>query len=218
MDLIRTVERLMAPLRRRVMLMVGRAVLRRPPDDSTARQLLQVEGLAGEVLDGVERMQEYGFTSVPPEGAEVLLVAPGGMRQHPIAVAVEDARRRPTGSGAGTVIVYGARDGDAEGVARQRLMLPSGSSTDRQQRLTLVSRSARDTDDVSLVICRHYSGVPQALARASDGSRRADVIVTPTSITLSTGTGRAQIILSDDTIELRGGSTVMRVAPEASSG
>ena len=105
----REFERLSRPLRRRVMLMVGRAVLA-VVDDGRRMQAVQVEGLAGEILDGAERMQNYGFTSHPHPGAEALLLAVGGMRQHPIVAAVDDRRHRPTGLAEGEVCLYTSED------------------------------------------------------------------------------------------------------------
>ena len=82
MGLREAVERLTLPLRRRVMLMVGRAVLALVDDDPKL-QVLQLAALRPETLETVERFQEYGFTSVPEPGAEAVLVCPGGIRQPP---------------------------------------------------------------------------------------------------------------------------------------
>ena len=117
-----TVERLMWPLRRRVALMVGRAVLALV-DDEPALQVLQVRALRDETLDGVERFQQYGFTSHPHPDAEVLLLSFGGMRQHAVAVAVDDRRHRPTGLQAGEVCLYTDEDEDG---APHRIVLKRG--------------------------------------------------------------------------------------------
>ena len=90
--LIANYERLSRELRRRVMMMIGRAVLK-VIDDSTGLQIVQVEALAGEVIDRAERIQSYGFTSHPLPGADALVLAVGGMRQHPV-VLVDDRRHR----------------------------------------------------------------------------------------------------------------------------
>ena len=119
-DLVATVERLLWPLRRRVLLMVGRAVVRLV-DDAPGRQTLQLEALAGEVIDGAERFQPYGFSTSPPEGSEAVLLALGGVRQHPVVVAVEDRSVRPRGAAPGTAILYTALDADEGGVHRLTL-------------------------------------------------------------------------------------------------
>ena len=111
MEVTRTVDRLTWPLKRRVLLMVGRAVLLLV-DDARKLQSVQVQALQGETLDRVERMQQYGLTSHPHPGAEVLLLSVGGMRQHPVAAAIDDRRHRPTNLAAGETCLYTDEDGD----------------------------------------------------------------------------------------------------------
>ena len=105
MGIVQIVERLMLPLKRRVLLMIGRAVLTLV-NDQLQMQSVQVEGLSGETLDGVERFQQYGFTSHPHPGAEVLLLSLGGMRQHPVAAAIDDRRYRVKDLEQGEVCFY----------------------------------------------------------------------------------------------------------------
>ena len=100
---------LIRQLFRRVQLMVGRAVLA-AIDDDRQMQAVQVEALSGEVVDRAERFQQYGLSSHPHPGAEALLLAVGGIRQHPIVAAVDDRRYRPTGLAEGEVVVYSSRD------------------------------------------------------------------------------------------------------------
>lgn len=76
----------------RVMMMVARGVLRAVKDDG-GRQQLQVEFLKDELRDGVERMQNYGFTS-HPLGGDVAAVFLGGNREKGIVLVVDDRRYR----------------------------------------------------------------------------------------------------------------------------
>lgn len=78
---------------RRIAMAVARAVVRLV-DDSEARQRLQVEILAGELRDGVERAQNYGFTSHPHPGCDAIIVCGGGVREQAVAVVVDDRRYR----------------------------------------------------------------------------------------------------------------------------
>lgn len=94
---------------RRVRLMVDRAVVR-IVTDSLGRQNLQVQTLANETNDSVERFQNYGMSSVPPPGSEAIVVAVGGRRSGMVAIAVEDKTARPKGLDPGDVCVY-HRDG-----------------------------------------------------------------------------------------------------------
>ena len=45
------------------------------------------------MIDGAERFQIYGFSSHPRKGADALVLAVGGVRQHSI-VLVDDRRHR----------------------------------------------------------------------------------------------------------------------------
>lgn len=75
-------------------------------DDSTPIQLLKVLGLEGEVDDAIERIQEYGFSSVPPKDSEVLLTEVGGSRDNMVVTATDSHDYRPMGSESGEVVVY----------------------------------------------------------------------------------------------------------------
>lgn len=101
------VLKLLAPLQRRVMLLVGRAVIR-AIDDGTALQTLQAELLRGEVRGRLERFGSLGLTAVPLPGAEGVVLFLGGNRDHGVVVSVEDRRSRPKGLGAGETAVYHA--------------------------------------------------------------------------------------------------------------
>lgn len=100
-----TINRVMAPVRRRVMLMIGRCILT-AIDDSRASQVVQVSLMADESRDGLERMAEYGFTSVPLPGAEGVALFVGGDRGHGIVVATADRRYRLTALEGGEVALY----------------------------------------------------------------------------------------------------------------
>ncbi|MBF0248042.1 MAG: phage baseplate assembly protein [Alphaproteobacteria bacterium] len=102
---MRTVGKLIAPLKRRVLLMIGRGVIKLI-DDAGGIQHVQLVALEGETLDRVERFQEYGFTSAPHPGAEAVLAAAAGDRAHSLVVGVEDRRYRLTGLAGGEVAIY----------------------------------------------------------------------------------------------------------------
>lgn len=95
----------MGRFKRRIYGMVSRAVLS-AVDDSTGIQALQIEGMADELHDGVERMQDYGFTSHPKAGAEATVVFAGGLRSHGLIVALGDRRFRLKDLTEGEVAMY----------------------------------------------------------------------------------------------------------------
>lgn len=102
---VRGINRLLAPLKRRVQLLVTRSVVRLV-DPAAMLQQLQVEALANEVLDQVEHWEPYGYTSRPHPGAEALLLSLGGRRGHTVAVNVADRRFRLKNLKPGEVALY----------------------------------------------------------------------------------------------------------------
>lgn len=89
----RGVRAMLAPLRNKIAMMAARAVVRLV-DDTESRQRLQVEILSEELRDGVERAQNYGFTSHPHPEADAVIICGGGSREQSIAIVVDDRRYR----------------------------------------------------------------------------------------------------------------------------
>lgn len=69
-------------------------------------QALQIRMLAGEVKDGVEHLEPYGYTSHPLRGAEGVVVCPGGDRSHGVVIVVADRRYRLQGLKPGEVALH----------------------------------------------------------------------------------------------------------------
>lgn len=103
--------KLLEPVRRRISLLFGRGIIRRTYDDAGI-QRLQLDVLAGETRDKVERIQEYGFTSRPKEGSEAVLIFPNGSREFGLVIAVDDRRFRLKNLEEGEVALY-TDEGDA---------------------------------------------------------------------------------------------------------
>lgn len=110
--MIATLNKLLDPIRRRVRLMISRAVLS-AISDGTGIQLVQVKLLDGEVRDGVERFQNYAFSSVPLSGAEGIVACVSGNRDHAVLLAADDRRYRPKGLQPGEAIMYTNMDKQA---------------------------------------------------------------------------------------------------------
>ena len=107
-------------LMRKLRLNIGTGLLKLV-DDARKIQQVQITLLDGEVRSNVNRMQDYGFTSVPLEGAEALLAAVGGNRDHLIAIRVDDGRHRKKGLTAGEVALY-SDEGDYILLKRGRII------------------------------------------------------------------------------------------------
>jgi len=90
---MRLIEKMLAPLKRRVALLVTRGVVKMIKDTG-GLQTLQITALADETLDGVERIQQYGITSHPHPESDCLILNVGASRSHPIVIAVDDRRYR----------------------------------------------------------------------------------------------------------------------------
>jgi phage baseplate assembly protein V len=101
----KAIEALTEDVRNKTRLMVGRGILTLV-DDTGAIQISQVHLLSDEIADDVERIQEYGFTSVPKSGAEAVVVFAGGNRDHGLTIAVDDRRYRLKALAAGEVAIY----------------------------------------------------------------------------------------------------------------
>lgn len=69
-------------------------------------QGLQISGVEGELFDGIEHPQEYGYTSRAHPGAEGFMVSVGGARSHQVALIVADRRYRIVGLESGEVCIY----------------------------------------------------------------------------------------------------------------
>ncbi len=67
-------------------------------DSSTKVQLLQLNGLAGEQLDGAEYFQHYGLTTSPPPGSMGIAVPLNGNTSHTVVVHHRARRISPDGT------------------------------------------------------------------------------------------------------------------------
>lgn len=95
---------LRTPLQR-IALSIARAIIR-VVDDSLPIQSVQAALLSDETRDRVERMQEYGFTSVPFPGCRSVAVFVGGDRSHGIVIACDDPQNRKRNLQPGEVSIY----------------------------------------------------------------------------------------------------------------
>jgi len=84
-------------------------------DNSTKLQTVQVEGLADEIADNVERYQPFGLSTVlvdcpvDGKGAECVIADLGSTSMRSVIVA-DDRRFRPVGGFQGDVVLYGTHD------------------------------------------------------------------------------------------------------------
>lgn len=101
----RTWSRLVDPIKRRVASMLVRGVISLV-NSAAKMQTIQVNARAGVPFDSVEHFEPYGFTSNPKDGAEAILAAINGNRDHTVAIIVGDRRYRLTGLQSGEAALY----------------------------------------------------------------------------------------------------------------
>lgn len=159
MAVVRAIQKLTGPLQRRVRLMVGRAVIKLVSDAAKV-QGLQVSLLEGEVRDGVERFQQYGFSSVPLAGCEAVMVCVGGNRDHGIVIATEDRRYRVVGLPGGAVAIYTHEDQQAGG---HKIVLKEGRLIDVDCDILTVNATTKAVFNTPLL-------------QVNDGDVKADTI------------------------------------------
>ena len=99
-DVDKRIRRAMAGVRQ-----AFRGVLTRV-GSSTAVQLVQADGLAGEQLQDNELFQHYGFTSNPLPGTMAVILPVGGRTSHGIVIATEHGSYRLKALAPGEVALY----------------------------------------------------------------------------------------------------------------
>lgn len=102
---MKDLARHMAPLKARVMSMLARGIVK-IINDGHGIQSLQATFLQNEVRDGLERFQNFGFSSNPLPGAEAIAAFLGGNKDHGIVLVVDDRKRRFKGLSAGESVIY----------------------------------------------------------------------------------------------------------------
>jgi phage baseplate assembly protein V len=103
-------ERWIAPWKRRILSMIGKCIIS-AIDDSGNLQLHQIKFLSDEVISGVERVQEFGFTSHPPANSEGVVAFLGGNQQHGVIIATDSSTYRLKGLPEGACAIYN-KNGD----------------------------------------------------------------------------------------------------------
>ena len=101
----RAIQKLLGPLARRLQNFMARGTVVRS-DSSRKMQQLQVRLLAGEVADGLEHFEAYGYTARPLPGAEHVTLFVDGDRSHGITILVADRRYRLQGLEEGEVALH----------------------------------------------------------------------------------------------------------------
>lgn len=105
MNFVSQLNRFLEPIRIRLRMMVGRAIVSLI-DDTKNMQIVQLSLMKDEIKDRVERVQNYGFTSRPRIGAEAVVLFIGGNRDQGLVIAADDSRYRIKNLPEGGVAMY----------------------------------------------------------------------------------------------------------------
>lgn len=114
MTLRQEIERMFAPVWRRFLLSMAKAVVRQI-SHGEGNQYLGLELLADEEHPKVPAMQQFGLASAPLSGSEAVVLFLGGDRANGVVVASDDPRYRPMGLEPGEVAIYSSGDMLADG-------------------------------------------------------------------------------------------------------
>jgi len=87
------ITQVVKPIQTRIMMAIARAVVE-SVDDSMGIQIVKINVLKGEAKEGVERLQNFGFTGNPPDGSEAACVFVSGNRDHGLVVGVDHRASR----------------------------------------------------------------------------------------------------------------------------
>ncbi|MCL1915664.1 MAG: phage baseplate assembly protein V [Desulfovibrionaceae bacterium] len=148
----RYIDRLFERQARRLRNIVARGVVVMV-DDARKMQEQQVRLLDGELIDGAERPQPYGFSSNPQPGAECFAAFVGAGREHPVILAVDDRRFRVRSLQPGEVCIY-TDEGDSITLKRgKRIEVKTGHAVvEAEDSCAVVSKNCSvrcDTCEVS---------------------------------------------------------------------
>lgn len=97
-------SRALASQARKIRLLASRGVVSRV-NDGSKMQGSQVKLLEGEVRSAA-RVQNYGFSSVPLDGAEGIFLSLNGSRDQGVLIVVDDRRYRKTGMAGGESAMF----------------------------------------------------------------------------------------------------------------
>jgi phage baseplate assembly protein V len=105
MSIYSDVQRIIGTLRSKVFLSAGRGTLK-TSDNSKSTAKMQGEFLKDEIISDIEKMEDYGFSSRPEEGAQIVAIFIDGNREQGLVVRSHDRRYRPVDLQPGEACMY----------------------------------------------------------------------------------------------------------------
>lgn len=93
----------------RLQALVGRGKVTLVDDIGGTVQRLQARFSALELRDGIPRLAEFGFTSLPPDGSDCVAIYVGGDRSNGVVIATGNQTYRLKGLASGDAALYDSR-------------------------------------------------------------------------------------------------------------
>jgi phage baseplate assembly protein V len=118
-------QRFIQPITRKIGSMICCALIK-SVEDGGKIQLLKLNMYQDETKDKVERIQEFGFTSNPPDDSEAVVLFIGGNRSHGIVVATDGSKYRIKNLERGGVALYNS-NGDKVVLTKDKIEVYSDS-------------------------------------------------------------------------------------------
>jgi phage baseplate assembly protein V len=118
---------MLMPLKRKVFLMIGRAILS-AVSDTEGTQLIKISGLKDEVLEDVEKHHDFGFTSNAPvdDNTESIVFYMNGDRGNGVCLSLHNRELRVKSLESGAVCIYSK---DSAGDNQNRIMIKPTNNT-----------------------------------------------------------------------------------------
>lgn len=120
-------NRLLMPIKRSLSILIAKALLTAITDGDKEIQIVQVDLGNDQATSDVERVQNFGFTSHPKEGAQAIVLSIGGNRDHQIVIVVDDSRFRPSVA-EGDAAMYNS-DGLLIELKKKEILMGDGKQT-----------------------------------------------------------------------------------------
>lgn len=98
-------QRLLQPIYNRISTIVCCGLIQ-STNDTKNIQTVKVNLLQNELKDNVENIQQFGFTSNPPDNSEAVVLSSSGIRSHSIIIATGDSRYRVKSLKKGEMAIY----------------------------------------------------------------------------------------------------------------
>ncbi len=105
MDITEIISRMTSTMRKKIFLLVGRGELK-AIDNSKNTAKCQSEFLKDELVSDIDKIEDYGFSSNPESGAQIVAIFLDGNREQGMGIRFHDRRYRPTDLKPGEACMY----------------------------------------------------------------------------------------------------------------